>query len=45
MQNSKINKEKLERFLSQPIELQLELFKNYVEMVKPATAGQFFIRR
>jgi len=34
MQNSKITKEKLERFLSQPIELQLELFKNYVEMVK-----------
>lgn len=34
MQNSKIDKEKLERFLNQPVEMQLELFKNYVEMVK-----------
>lgn len=34
MQNNKIDKEKLERFFNQPIEVQIELFKNYIKMVK-----------
>jgi hypothetical protein len=34
MKNSKISKENLEWYLSQPTELQLGLFENFVEMAK-----------